>query len=56
MALVQIIDRAAGMHPNQTGIEVPLPAEHLAIVQEMNEEKKWHTECMKARRQQARAY
>jgi hypothetical protein len=55
MALVGIIDRAAGMCPNQTGVEVPLPAVHLAIVQESNEEKKWHTECMKARRQQARA-
>ena len=55
MALVGIIDHAAGMRPNQTGIEVPLPSEHLAIVQETNEEKKWHTECMKARRQQARA-
>jgi 3-deoxy-D-manno-octulosonic-acid transferase len=56
MALVQIIDRVAGVCPNLTDIEVPLHAEHLAIVQETNEEKKWHTECMKARRQQARAH
>jgi hypothetical protein len=56
MALVGIIDRAASMRPNQTGIEVHLPAEHLGIVQETNEEKKWHRECMKARRQQARPH
>ena len=56
MALVGIIDRVDGMRPNQTGIEVHLPAEHLGIVQETNEEKKWHTECMKTRRQQARAH
>jgi hypothetical protein len=56
MALVGIIDRIAGMRPNQTGIEVHLPAEYLGIVQEMNEEKKWHTECIKTRRQQACAH
>ena len=55
MALVGIIDHAA-VPPNQMGIEVPLPAEHLAIVQETTEEKKQHTECMKAHRQQARAH
>jgi len=53
MALVTIIDHATGMQPNQTGIEVALPAEDLAIVQEMKVEKEWHTECMKARREQA---
>jgi len=56
MALVTIIDRATGIQPNQTGIEVALPAEDLAIVQEMKVEKEWHTECMKARRQQARTH
>ena len=56
MALVGIVDHTTDMHPNQTRIEVPLPTEHLAIVQETNEEKKWHTECMKVRRQQARAH
>jgi len=56
MALVAIIDHAAGMQPNQTGIEVALPAEDLAIVQEMKVEKEWHTECIKARRQQARTH
>jgi hypothetical protein len=56
MALVAIIDRAAGMQPNQTGIEVAFPAEDLAIVQETKVEKEWHTECMKARRQQARTH
>ena len=53
MALVGIVDHSIDMRPNQLGIEVPLPAEHLAIVQKTNEEKKWHKECMKARRQQA---
>ena len=53
LALVIIIDHATGMQPNQTGIEVALPAEDLAIVQEMKVEKEWHTECMKARREQA---
>jgi len=47
MARVGIIDRIAGMWPNQMGIEVHLPSEHLRIVQEMNEEEKWHMECMK---------
>jgi len=56
MVLVAIIDHVAGMQPNQTGIEVALPAEDLAIVQEMKVEKEWHTECMKARRQQARTH
>jgi hypothetical protein len=56
MALVRIIDRVAGMHPNQMRIEVHLPAEHLGIVQETNEEKKWHTECIKTHRQQACAH
>jgi hypothetical protein len=58
MALVRIIDYVPGTMPcpTQTEMEVHLPAEHLAIVQETKEEKKWHTECMKARRQQARAY
>jgi len=56
MALVAIIDRAAGMQPNQTGIEIALPAENLAIVQEMKVEKKWHMECMKAHRQQAHTH
>ena len=48
MALVAIIDCAAGMQPNQTRIEVALSAEDLAIVQEMKVEKEWHIECMKA--------
>lgn len=56
MARVGIIDRVAGMRPNQTGIEVHLPPEHLGIVQETNEEKIWHTECMETCRQQARAH
>ena len=53
MALVAIIDRAAGMQPNQTRIEVALPAEDLAIVQETKVEKEWHMECMKACQEQA---
>jgi len=56
MALVVIIDRTAGMQPNQTGIEVALSAEDLVIVQETKVEKEWHTECMKARRQQAHTH
>ena len=48
MALVGIVDYSTDMHPNQTGIEVPLPTEHLVIGQKTNEEKKWHKECMKA--------
>ena len=48
MALIGIVNRSTDMHSNQMGIEVPLLAEHLAIVQEMNEEKKWHKQCMKA--------
>jgi len=56
MALVVIIDHATGMQPNQTGIEGALPAEDLAIVQKMKVEKKWHMECMKACREQARTY
>ena len=48
MALIGIVDHSTDMHPNQMGIEVSLSAEHLAIVQETNEEKKWHKECMKA--------
>jgi len=48
MALVVIIDHATGMQSNQTGIEVALPAEDLAIVQETKVEKEWHMECMKA--------
>ena len=47
MALVRIIDHIAGMRPNQMGIEVHIPVEHLRIVQETNEENKWHMECMK---------
>jgi hypothetical protein len=38
MALVGIVDRVADMRPNQTGIEVHLPAEHLGIAQETNED------------------
>ena len=44
MACVGIIDRVTGMQPHQMGIEVHLPPEHLGIVQETKEEKKWHTE------------
>ena len=56
MALVAIIDHAAGMQPNQTRIEVALPAEDLVIVQEMKVEKDRYTECMKARREQAHTH
>jgi len=56
MALVAIIDCATGMQPNQTGVEVALPAEDLVIVQETKVEKEWHMECMKACRQQARTH
>jgi len=55
-ARVGIIDRITCIRPNQTGIEVHLPLEHLGIVQETNEEKKWHTECMKTCQQQAHVH
>jgi len=56
VALVEIINRVAGMQSSPTGIEVALPAENLAIVQETKVEKEWHTECMKARRDRARTH
>jgi hypothetical protein len=54
-ALVKIINRIEGGRLMETGLEVHLPAKHLAIAWESNEEKKWHTEFMQVRRKQARS-
>jgi hypothetical protein len=54
-ALVHIINGIEDSTPSQSGIEVRIPATHLAIVFETKEEKRLHTECVQERRKETRA-
>ena len=55
IAFVEIINRIEGAEPTRTGIDVHLPADHLAVVYETKDEKKWNTQYMESRRKYARS-